>query len=423
MLERMKINCAFTELVELHKIQPNPRNPNKHGDKQVDMLAKIIDYQGQRLPLIISKRSGFLVSGHGRLQALQKLGWEKAAVDFQDFESEAQEFAHLIADNKIAELADHDDNFMIEGIKELELEGMDFELLGMPDFELPLEVDPVKEEIEDEVPENVETRVKPGDLWKLGEHRLLCGDATNIQHVERLMNGERADMVFTDPPYGMNLETDYSFAKNTYGNVKSKGGNKYEKVKGDNEDFEPELINTIFASFGYVLEIFVWGADYFAEHIPERNEGSWVVWDKRQNDSEDDERAKSADKAFGSAFELCWSKAKHKRLFARIRSGIFGVNNEQGNSKRVHPTEKPVQLAQWFLEKWGKPQDKVVDLFGGSGSTLIACEKTKRKCFMMEIDPHYCSVILARWEKYSGKTAELIESDGALDQSPEAAHV
>lgn len=136
MLKRMKINCAFTELVELHKIQPNPRNPNKHGTRQVDMLAKIIDYQGQRLPLIISKRSGFLVSGHGRLQALQKLGWEKAAVDFQDFESEAQEFAHLIADNKIAELADHDDNFMIEGIKELELEGMDFELLGLSDFDI-----------------------------------------------------------------------------------------------------------------------------------------------------------------------------------------------------------------------------------------------------------------------------------------------
>jgi DNA modification methylase len=237
----------------------------------------------------------------------------------------------------------------------------------------------------------------------------MCGDSTAITDVDRLIAGEKVDMVFTDPPYGMNLDTDYSFAKNTYENVKSKGGNKYTPVIGDNEDFKPELINTVFAAFIDCREVFLWGADYYADLLTNRNDGSWIVWDKRQNDEFNDLKAESADKAFGSSFELCWSKSKHKRLMARIRSGIFGVNNEQGNSKRVHPTEKPVQLAEWFFERWGKPTDKVVDLYGGSGSTLIACEKTNRSCFMMELDPKYCDVIVARWEKYTGKKAELVD--------------
>jgi len=139
----VKFNCSHTELVDLHKLAPNPRNPNKHPDKQIELLAKIIDYQGQRAPVVVSKRSGFIVKGHGRLLALQKLGWEKAAVDFQDHESEAQEFQDMVADNKIAELAEHDDLKMLEGLKDLELEDSDFELLGLDDFQMinPIEVD------------------------------------------------------------------------------------------------------------------------------------------------------------------------------------------------------------------------------------------------------------------------------------------
>ena len=131
----MKYNCAYTELIDVHKLQPNPKNPNKHPDRQVELLAKIIDYQGQRSPVVVSKRSGFIVKGHGRLAAIKKLGWDKAAVDYQDYESEAQEFADMIADNKIAELAEHDDNIMIEGIKEIQID--DFELLGLDGFDLP----------------------------------------------------------------------------------------------------------------------------------------------------------------------------------------------------------------------------------------------------------------------------------------------
>lgn len=126
-----KIKCEGT-LVDVQTLVENPKNPNKHGDKQIKMLSKIIDYQGQRLPIVVSKRSGFIVAGHGRLQAIKMLGWDKCAVSYQDFDSEAQEYAHMIADNKIAELAEHDDNLMIEGIKELDID--DFELLGLSDF-------------------------------------------------------------------------------------------------------------------------------------------------------------------------------------------------------------------------------------------------------------------------------------------------
>lgn len=388
----MRFECAHDELVELHKLVENPRNPNKHPDRQIEMLAKIIDYQGQRAPIVVSNQSGFIVKGHGRLEALKRLGWEKAAVDFQDYESEAQEFADLVADNKIAELAEHDDNMMIEGIKHFEID--DFELLGLDDFALPDE--PIEAQCdEDEVPEQVDTRCKPDDIWQLGRHRLMCGDSTSIDAVERLMNGEKADMVFTDPPYGMNLDTDYSKLPST----KDEGNKKYRPIAGDGQDFRPELINSIFASFNYCSEIFIFGADYFAELLSNKNNGSWIVWDKRIDEK--------FDKMFGSAFELCWSKNKHKREIARFNNTLFGGDIEARG--KVHPTQKPTKLIEWFFNKWGNNNDLVADLFGGSGSTLIACEKTNRKCFMMEIDPHYCDVILARWEKYTGKQAVRLE--------------
>lgn len=130
----MKFNCAYTDIVDINTLVENPRNPNKHPDKQVQMLAKIINYQGQRAPIVVSKRSGFITKGHCRLRALKELKWEKVAVDFQEYESEAQEYADIVADNKIAELADHDDSQMLDDIKDLNVQDMDFELLGLNDF-------------------------------------------------------------------------------------------------------------------------------------------------------------------------------------------------------------------------------------------------------------------------------------------------
>jgi 16S rRNA G966 N2-methylase RsmD len=382
----MKIECAHDQLIDLAMLVPNPKNPNNHPDRQVELLAKIISYQGQRSPIVVSSRSGFIVKGHGRLEAIKRLGWAQAAVDYQDYENEAQEFADMIADNKIAELAEHDDALMIEGIKELDFK--DLELLGLDGFELPEE--PLEPGIdEDEVPENVDTRCKPGDIWQLGSHRLMCGDSTNIQHVEKLMDGKKTDMVFTDPPYGVSVVEKSSALKDL----------GYRPVENDGS------IDTAVASFSVAQTIsqnlIFWGGNYYAHKLPEA--GSWIVWRKKENDSDQHD------------FEVAWLSMKMKMAcFSHTWSGWWR-ESEKGE-QRSHPTQKPIVLAEWCFENYGKSKT-VLDLFGGSGSTLIACEKTKRKCFMMELDPHYCDVILSRWEKYTNKTAErLIEGEDGQEK-------
>ena len=273
------------------------------------------------------------------------------------------------------------------------------------DWNFPEEV--VKEAKEDdfseEDAENVETRVKIGEIWQLGEHRLMCGDSTKKEDVERLMNGEKADMVLSDPPYGMKLDTDYS---SCVGSMKSIGGknktrgNKYEKVIEDNEDFTPELITTFFENFGYCKEVFLFGADYFAEIIPNKNDGSWLVWDKRKESQAD---------AIGSEFELIWSKNRHKRRMLRFDwFGFLSSVNPTEARNRVHPTQKPTSLLENIINQWGEKAQIIVDLYGSSGSTLIACEQLSRKCYMMELSEHYCDVIIARWEKLTGKEAVKI---------------
>lgn len=232
---------------------------------------------------------------------------------------------------------------------------------------------------------------------------LMCGDSTDDDDVVRLICDDKIDMVLSDPPYGMKLDTDYSSMKSKLFKGKT-GGAEYREVIGDNDDFSPELIETFFRHFGYVDEMFLFGADYFAELIPNRNEGSWLVWDKRLNDS--------ADKMYGSCFELIWSKNRHKRDILRYKwAGIFGMES-QDTEKRIHPTQKPTTMLAGILNEWGGSAKTVLDLYGGSGSTLIACEQLGRKCYMMEYDPHYCDVIIDRWEKFTGKTAEKVNDDG-----------
>ncbi len=231
----------------------------------------------------------------------------------------------------------------------------------------------------------------------------MCGDSTDTEFIDKLMNGDKADMVFTDPPYGMNLDTDFSDMPSAPGTTSK----KYKSITGDNKDYDP---SHVLNSFDYCEELFLWGADYYAERIQNKNEGSWIVWDKRKEGG--------TDKLFGSSFELCWSKTKHKRDIARIMwAGYFGMGADD-TKKRIHPTQKPAILAEWFFEKWGVNKTLIVDLFLGSGSTLIACEKTERKCYGMEIDPHYCSVVIERWQNYTGKKAVKLENVEGCEPSP-----
>ncbi|MCP3684557.1 MAG: site-specific DNA-methyltransferase [bacterium] len=394
-----QFKCAYDKIEDIAKLVPNPKNPNKHPDKQIKMLAKIIKHQGQRSPVVVSNRSGFIVKGHGRLSAIQSLGWAEVAVDYQDYESEAQEFQDMVADNKIAELAEHDDAFMIEGIHELELEDSDFELLGMDDFELPLEADEAKDEIEDDVPGDVETRCKPGDLWILGEHRLLCGDSTDILAVEKLMGGEKPDMVFTDPPYGIL----YDDTKNINSYAGSLKNSKFGKILNDDSSEHFKKVYDPSIDFQ-----FWWGANYYCQDLPQ--DGAFSVWSKKT-------QAQSKVKAlFNSDFEICWTnRDRRKKLFSVPWTGV--MNKEKGE-KRLHPTQKPIELILKYFDEWADKKINILDYFGGSGSTLIACEKTNRKCFMSELDPHYVSVIIERWKKYTDKEAYLIEDQsGPLKES------
>jgi len=208
---------------------------------------------------------------------------------------------------------------------------------------------------------------------------------------------EPVDLVLTDPPYGMNLKVEQWNTPKKKGQWVSNKKN-YTNIIGDHEDFSDNLINTIFSNFSYVAEIFIFGADYFAEYLPKRKNGSWIVWDKRSGGLENV-------KWKTSEFELCWSKIKHQRKIARIRwMGVHGMEKED-TKKRIHPTQKPVLLISWFFDNWGNEDDIIVDLYLGSGSTLIACEKLDRICYGMELDPKYCDVIVKRWEQWTGEKA------------------
>jgi DNA modification methylase len=236
----------------------------------------------------------------------------------------------------------------------------------------------------------------------------MCGDSTSVDDIQSLIDGAIIDMIYTDPPYGMNLDTDFSSMKNHLDFAQEKGfvgGKKY--AKGIVDDFTPGMIDAIFSVDS--AEVFLWGADYYAELLPDRNAGSWIVWDKRANGNDDIEEDYTSDKMYGSCFELCWSKNRHKRDIARVKwAGVFGTEQEP-DRRRFHPTQKPVGLSVWFVERYSKSGQSVLDLFGGSGSTLLACEQTGRKCYMMELDPHYIDVIIQRWENLTGQKAELLK--------------
>jgi DNA modification methylase len=371
------------------------KNPRKN-DHAIDRMAAAIKEFGFRVP-ILAKSDKLVVDGHLRLKAAKKLSLKEVPVMLADDMSDTQIKAFRLSVNRVAEIAEWDLDLLKLELMDLNLEGFDLSLIGFDDDLLANMLKEETEGLTDEdavpdVPDDPATKL--GDVWILGKHRLMCGDSTSIDAVEKLMGGVKADMVFTDPPYGMNLDTDYSKMPST----KLSGNKAYDKILGDGDDFDPATITTTLCYFEYCKEIFLWGADYYSEHIPQKNSGSWVVWDKRVDEK--------FDKMIGSGFELCWSKAKHKRMLARFNNTLFGGDPE--SKGKVHPTQKPTKLVEWFFDYYSVAGAKVVvDLFGGSGSTLIACEKTGRVCMMMELDPKYCDVIIQRWCDFTGEDAIL----------------
>ena len=414
----MKINCSYTDMIDIDLLVPNPKNPNKHPEEQIKYLAKIMNHQGWRHPIIVSNLSGFVVSGHGRLMAAKKNGWTKAPVDKQDFASEADEYAHLIADNKIAELAEHDDQMMIEDLKLFP--DLDLELLGIPDFEMPEILEPGCDE--DSVPDfEKNTWVKRGDLFQLGDHRLLCGDSTNIVDVEKLMGGEIADITFASPPYNLG------------NNAKLRGynGDSDDSVYIEKSDHKSQDEYLSFLS-AWTLLAMKFSTNVFCNiqllagnklAIPKywmafhNNLIDLMIWDKEHA------QPSAAPHVLNSVFEMIFIFTQEENPKRSIRTGrefrgtidnIFRLNPIRGGKdefQKYHGAVFPIAFAEHFITNFSK--NSVIDLFGGTGSTLIACEKTNRKCFMMELDEHYCSVIIERWEKFSNKKAFMIKPDGS----------
>lgn len=387
MMDKLKI-----EYVDINSIKPYKNNAKEHPQEQIEQIKNSIKQFNMIDPIGIWKDE--IVEGHGRLIACKELGYTEVPIIRLDHLSDEERKAYTLAHNKLTMNSEFDLDILNNELDNiLNIDMSDF------GFDLDLEDEEEKEIIEDEVPEvPEEPKAKLGDIYQLGNHRLMCGDSTSEEDVSKLMNGVKADMVFTDPPYGMNLDTDYSKMSGTFNDFKGAkkiyGGKQYEQGKVD--DFSPKMIDLIMSLD--IKETFLWGADYFAELLPNKNDGSWIVWDKRDDNEQ-------FDKMFGSQFELCWSKQKHKREIARVRwCGVFGVESEF-DKKRVHPTQKPIKLCEWFIKRYSDNGNAILDLFGGSGSTLIACEQLNRKCYMMELDPHYIDVIIQRWENFTGEKA------------------
>ncbi len=420
------VSHLIESVTSIKDLVSDRKNARKRTDNSTRLIQESLQRYGAARSIVIDEDNRIL-AGNGTIDGAKALGLTKLKVIEAAGDeiiavrrtglSEDDKVGLALADNRTSDLSDWDKDMLQQLSAEHDLapwfDADDLaEILG--------EVEQLSAEgltDADDVPEAPEEPVtKLGDLWVLGDHRLLCGDSTDTIALERLMDGGKADMVFTDPPYGMKLNTDWSQEKKD-GNPlhsKLKGGKAYAQIKGDHADFSPDLIQAIWASFPDVAEVFVFGADYFAEFLPNRNDGSWVVWDKCTTK----DGATTLDKGQGSNFELCWSKQRHKRELARVlHKGLFSCEND----KRVHPTQKPVALAEWFFERWGQGKTVVVDLYGGSGSTLIACEKTSRHCRMMELDPRYCDVIVKRWEDFTGQTAICFPSEAHFTEEQEAA--
>ena len=331
------------------KIKFDKRNYRKHNDKNKNLINKSLKECGAGRSIVIDNENE-IIAGNGIYEQAQKLNIPTKIIETDGTELVVVKRTDLNTnDEKRKQLAIMDNSTSDSSEFDLDSLQADFDVEQLQDWGLDVEFESLEEQeiIEDEVPEEVETKCKLGDIWQLGNHRLMCGDSTCITDVEQLMNGNKADMVFTDPPYGMNLDTDYSSMKNNLDFAKEKnftGGKKY--AQGIVDDFKPEMINLILSLS--IKETFLWGADYYAELLPNKNDGSWIVWDKRANNNDDIKADENSDKMFGSCFELCWSKQKHKRDIARIKwAGVFGIEKEFDH-KRHHPTQKPTALVQWF---------------------------------------------------------------------------
>jgi DNA modification methylase len=388
------------EMMKTSELVPYAKNAKLHSDSQVAAIAGSIREFSFNNPVLIDKDNG-IIAGHGRVLAAQLLKMGEVPCIRLSHLTDTQRRAYILADNRLQETGGgwNEDMLKIE-LGELQTLDFDLSLTGF-DGEFVSSLNGGTEGLTDpdDVPEPPEVpTAKLGDIWQLGNHRLMCGDSTSKEQVERLMDGQKADMVFTDPPYNVKYT----------GGIQFKNGraatNSREMIINDDIDIYPQVLK-ILSDFCNGA-CYIWFADTKAARLYASAEQygeihALIIWVKNGGYS-------ALNASYKQKHEPClfW-KPKGKTLDfigATTETTIWEIDKDGKN--KLHPTQKPVGLA--FKAISNHSAKSVLDLFGGSGSTLIACEKTARKCYMMELDPKYCDVIIRRWEDFTGKKAELV---------------
>jgi DNA modification methylase len=399
-------NYKTIKCEDLRKYELNSRT---HSEEQINQIVASIKEFGFTNPLLVDS-DNMIIAGHGRLEAALKLGVDEVPCVILDGLTEAQKRAYIIADNKLALNAGWNVENLMHEFEFLKNEDFNLELtgFGLDEFvNMFPEDEPLALCDEDDCPDVPdEPTTKLGDVWLLGEHRLMCGDSTSIDAADKLMNGAKADMVFTDPPYGVS-------ADGARGKTKKKKGIQ-DIINDDLRD--DELMQFILSALST---------------IPLKENGSFYICYDQKTQHEFTGVIKSM--GWRQRSTIIWNKnvfglsgfKGYRPQFELIAFGHSGDdytwfgNNAQPDVWDIprpterhgnHPTPKPIELVCRAISNSSEKGQSVLDLFGGSGSTLIACEKLKRKCYIMELDPKYCDVIIKRYEQYSGKKAKL-ESD------------
>jgi DNA modification methylase len=393
------------ELWPIDRLRPYERNPRTHSDAQVDQIAASMVEFGWTNPILIDESAGIL-AGHGRLLAARKLGLTEVPVIRFGHLSEAQKRAYLIADNQLALEAGWDDALLAEELAWLRDERFDLDLVGFDATELErllalADGDAASHEAEDDVPEPPEDPVsRPGDLWGLGNHRLLCGDATVLTDVERVLGGQLADMTFCDPPYNV----DYA------NSPKDKLRGKQRPILNDSlgSGFEAFLsdacVNILSVTKGAVYVCMSSSELHTLQRAFATAGGKWstfVIWAKNTFTlGRADYQRQYEPILYG------WKDGSdHYWCGARDQGDVWFFDKPTRND--LHPTMKPVALVERAIRNSSKSRDIVLDPFGGSGSTLIACEKAGRQARLIELDPKYVDTIILRWQEFSGGGAVL----------------
>lgn len=384
------------EQIGIATLIPFAKNSRTHDDAQVAQIAASIKEFGFTNPVLVDEANG-IIAGHGRVLAARKLNLEQVPSIRLANLSESQKRAYVIADNKLALNAGWDNQMLALELGELGDLGFDLDLTGFTAEEIaaltPEQIEPglTDEDAVPEVPEQPITVL--GDVWVLGKHRLMCGDSTSIDAVEKLMDGRKADMVFTDPPYGVSYQS----------NMRTRSA-KFDVLK--NDDVILEVVPVIEAcSTGWV---FIWTTWKVINKWLENTSGfgfptNMVIWFKGGSGIGD------LKKTFSTDYEMALVFNRGAELTGKRIGSVWQVGKD-GAAEYAHPTQKPVALAEEAIDKTTRKGVTVLDLFGGSGSTLIACEKTGRYARLMELDPKYCDVIIKRWQDFTGKIAVHAET-------------